>query len=59
MTDYRPKNRPKSAKSALDVKLGQDGLVSQEVLIAKYLEEFCVNKSGKKKRSEPLLPNKL
>lgn len=59
MTDYRPKIRPKSAKSALDVKLGQDGLVSQEVLIAKYLEEFYVNKSGKKKRSEPLLPNKL
>lgn len=59
MADYRPKIRPKSAKSVVDVKLGQDGLVSQEVLIAKYLEELCVNKGGKKKRIEPLLPNKL
>ena len=60
MGEYRPKIRPKSAKSAFDIKLSQDGLVSEEVLIAKYLEEICVKKGGKRnKKPETVLPNKL
>ena len=56
MSGIKRKNRPKSAKpiSSFSVdRIPQNGSVSQDLLVARYLEEFVVSKEKNSKNAKP------